>query len=104
MQSLLYLIEEGDAHYRSGQLGPALKKYVAVQKVCDFVMLSSFRTLLYDNKNANGPLQIFNEVDDDQYDFHGYSLRKFTINIYLKYVDYRVLCCPILPKSLRAAL
>ncbi len=33
MQSLLYLLEEGDAHLRAGRLNLALKKYVAVQKV-----------------------------------------------------------------------
>ncbi|KAK7036634.1 hypothetical protein VNI00_011567 [Paramarasmius palmivorus] len=58
MQSLLYLLEEADARNRSGKLHLALKKYVAVQK-------------------------IFSEFEDDQYDFHGYSLRKFNINIYL---------------------
>ncbi|EEB99330.1 hypothetical protein MPER_01010, partial [Moniliophthora perniciosa FA553] len=58
MQSLLYLSEEADARYRSGKLHLALKKYVAVHK-------------------------IFSEFEDDQYDFHGYSLRKFNINIYL---------------------
>ncbi|KAJ7096723.1 NMDA receptor-regulated protein 1-domain-containing protein [Mycena belliarum] len=58
MQSLLYLVEEADAHNRNGNFGLALKKYMAVNKV-------------------------FDEVEDDQYDFHGYSLRKFTINIYL---------------------
>ena len=33
MQSLFYLIEEGDAHYRSGKWNLALKKYAAVQNV-----------------------------------------------------------------------
>ncbi|RDB27479.1 N-alpha-acetyltransferase 16, NatA auxiliary subunit [Hypsizygus marmoreus] len=63
MQSLLYLLEEADAHYRNGKLNLALKKYLAVQK-------------------------IFNEIEDDQYDFHGYNLRKFTINIYLKLIKW----------------
>ncbi|KAG5654558.1 hypothetical protein H0H81_000083 [Sphagnurus paluster] len=63
MQSLLYLIEEGDAHHRNGKPNLALKKYLAVQK-------------------------IFNEVEDDQYDFHGYNLRKFTLNIYMKLVKW----------------
>ncbi|KAG6907698.1 hypothetical protein DXG01_007754 [Tephrocybe rancida] len=63
MQSLLYLIEEADAHYRNGKLNLALKKYLAIQK-------------------------IFNEVEDDQYDFHGYNLRKFTLNIYMKLVKW----------------
>jgi len=31
-------------------------------------------------------MQVFDEIEDDQFDFHGYNLRKFTINIYLKYV------------------
>ncbi|KDQ22405.1 hypothetical protein PLEOSDRAFT_1109515 [Pleurotus ostreatus PC15] len=58
MQSTLYLIEAGDAEYRLGKLHLALKRYVAVDK-------------------------IFHEMEDDQYDFHGYSLRKFNLNIYL---------------------
>ncbi|KAJ7512093.1 NMDA receptor-regulated protein 1-domain-containing protein [Mycena galericulata] len=63
MQSLLYLVEEADAHNRNGNFGPALKKYMAVSKV-------------------------FDEIEDDQYDFHGYSLRKFTINIYLNLLTW----------------
>ncbi|KAK2461025.1 hypothetical protein APHAL10511_006966 [Amanita phalloides] len=58
MQSLLYLTELANAYYRIGKLNIALKKYTAIHKV-------------------------FNEFDDDQYDFHGYNLRKFTINVYL---------------------
>jgi len=26
-------------------------------------------------------------MDDDQYDFHGYNLRKFNINTYLRYLS-----------------
>ncbi|KAI0264685.1 NMDA receptor-regulated protein 1-domain-containing protein [Gloeopeniophorella convolvens] len=63
MQSLLYLTEEGDAHRRKGKLHYALKKYHAVRKV-------------------------FEEFEDDQFDFHGYSLRKFTINIYLNLLSW----------------
>ncbi|THH15248.1 hypothetical protein EW146_g5195 [Bondarzewia mesenterica] len=63
MQSLLYLTEEGSAHYRSGKLHLALKRYHAVQKV-------------------------FDEIEDDQFDFHGYSIRKFTINIYLDLISW----------------
>lgn len=33
MQSLLYLTEEADSQNRSGRLGLALKKYLAIQKV-----------------------------------------------------------------------
>ncbi|KAF9652586.1 N-terminal acetyltransferase A, auxiliary subunit [Thelephora ganbajun] len=63
MQSLMFLTEDGDSHNRSGRLAMALKRYVAVQKT-------------------------FNEFEDDQYDFHGYSLRKFTINIYMNLVSW----------------
>ncbi|KAJ6571727.1 N-terminal acetyltransferase A, auxiliary subunit [Mycena capillaripes] len=63
MQSLLYLVEEADAHNRNGNFGPALKKYMAVNKV-------------------------FDDFEDDQYDFHGYSLRKFTVNIYLNLLTW----------------
>lgn len=63
MQSLLYLTEEAAAHLRKGNLGMALKKYTAIQKV-------------------------FDEWDDDQFDFHGYSLRKFTINVYLDLITW----------------
>jgi len=63
MQSLLYLTEEGNAHRHQGKLHHALKKYHAVRK-------------------------IFEEFEDDQFDFHGYSLRKFTINIYLNLLSW----------------
>ncbi|KAF8156996.1 NMDA receptor-regulated protein 1-domain-containing protein [Crassisporium funariophilum] len=59
MQSLLFLLEEADAYRRNGKPNLALKKYMAVKKIYD-------------------------EIEDDQFDFHGYNLRKFTLNIYLK--------------------
>lgn len=63
MQSVQYLIENADCHRRNGNLAMALKRYVGLQK-------------------------IFNEIEDDQYDFHGYSMRKFNLNVYLEYVFY----------------
>ncbi|KAF8639266.1 hypothetical protein AX16_010338 [Volvariella volvacea WC 439] len=63
MQSLLYLLEAGDAEYRAGRLNLALKKYAAIQK-------------------------LFNELEDDQYDFHGYALRKFTIHSYISMLKW----------------
>ncbi|CAE6477374.1 unnamed protein product [Rhizoctonia solani] len=44
MQSLVYLLQEGDAHKRAGR--------------------------------------IFDDIWDDQYDFHSYCIRKYTLNIY----------------------
>ncbi|TFK86666.1 N-terminal acetyltransferase A, auxiliary subunit [Polyporus arcularius HHB13444] len=63
MQSLIYLTEEADAHLRNGDLAMALKKYDAIHK-------------------------IFDVYEDDQFDFHGYSVRKFTINIYLNLLQW----------------
>ncbi|CCM05111.1 uncharacterized protein FIBRA_07318 [Fibroporia radiculosa] len=63
MQSLLYLTEDADGQLRRGNLGLALKRYTAVQKV-------------------------FDELEDDQFDFHGYSLRKFTLNVYLDLITW----------------
>ncbi|KAI0674538.1 NMDA receptor-regulated protein 1a [Trametes maxima] len=63
MQSLLYLTEEADAQLRNGNYAMALKKYIAIQKV-------------------------FDDFEDDQFDFHGYSVRKFTVNIYLNLLKW----------------
>jgi tetratricopeptide (TPR) repeat protein len=63
MQSTLFILEEASAHRRSRKLGPALKKYMAIVKV-------------------------FNEFEDDQFDFHGYSIRKFTVNMYLNMIKW----------------
>ncbi|KAK7684976.1 hypothetical protein QCA50_011811 [Cerrena zonata] len=63
MQSILFLTEDAACHRRNGNLGLALKRYHGLQKV-------------------------FNEIEDDQYDFHGYSLRRFTINVYLSMIPW----------------
>ncbi|KZT28069.1 N-terminal acetyltransferase A, auxiliary subunit [Neolentinus lepideus HHB14362 ss-1] len=80
MQSLLYLIEDGNAHNRNGNLGMALKRYTAIQKV-------------------------FNDYEDDQFDFHSYSIRKFTILIYLNMIHWedRLHSFPAYPEAALAA-
>jgi peptide alpha-N-acetyltransferase len=75
---MFYLIEEGDAHCKIGRYSWALKRYCAVQRVPLYVLRSALADCSHD--------QVFDEIEDDQYDFHGYSLRKFTINIYLKLI------------------
>jgi N-alpha-acetyltransferase 15/16, NatA auxiliary subunit len=77
MQSLLYLTEEAKAHEQNGKPNLALKKYMAIKKVC-FFPCSRWNSALT-------MIQVFDEIEDDQYDFHGYNIRKFTVNIYLKY-------------------
>ncbi|KAI0037136.1 NMDA receptor-regulated protein 1-domain-containing protein [Vararia minispora EC-137] len=63
MQSLLYLLESGAAEQRLGRLNLALKRYHAIERV-------------------------FSDFEDDQYDFHGYSLRRSIINIYLSMIKW----------------
>ncbi|KAF9482671.1 N-terminal acetyltransferase A, auxiliary subunit [Pholiota conissans] len=63
MQSMLFLLESAAAYSSIGRPNMALKRYLAVKKV-------------------------FDDFEDDQYDFHGYNLRKFTINIYLKLLSW----------------
>lgn len=63
MQCLWYLVEEGDAYLRQGQLAHALKRYRQV-------------------------LQVFEDIDADRYDFHTYAPRKMTLNAYFQCVDW----------------
>ncbi|KAF8582555.1 N-terminal acetyltransferase A, auxiliary subunit [Ramaria rubella] len=63
MQCLEYMMEEGRAHARDGRLGLALRRYKTVQLT-------------------------FDEVENDQFDFHNYSLRRFTMNIYLNLLSF----------------
>ncbi|KAF8180397.1 NMDA receptor-regulated protein 1-domain-containing protein [Pholiota molesta] len=63
MQSLLFLLESAAAYRRTGRPNMALKRYMAVKKV-------------------------FDDFEDDQFDFHGYNLRKFTVNIYIKMLKW----------------
>ncbi|EJT99366.1 N-terminal acetyltransferase A auxiliary subunit [Dacryopinax primogenitus] len=58
MQSLAYLQQEGDAWVHQRRLGRALKRYHSIFK-------------------------IFDDYEDDQFDFYAYSLRKFTFNAYI---------------------
>ncbi|KZV76643.1 N-terminal acetyltransferase A, auxiliary subunit [Peniophora sp. CONT] len=57
MQSTLYLLEAGLAESQNGVLHRALKRFHAVAK-------------------------IFDDWQDDQFDFHGYSVRRGVLNVY----------------------
>lgn len=61
MQCHWFHIEEGYAYLRQKNYGKALKRFHVTQK-------------------------IFDDIYDDQFDFHGYCLRKMTIRAYIKYV------------------
>jgi len=58
MQCLWFLQEEGDAHKRNNVLALALKRYQAL-------------------------VTVFQEYEDDQYDFHSYCMRRMTFNTYI---------------------
>ncbi|KZO98449.1 N-terminal acetyltransferase A, auxiliary subunit [Calocera viscosa TUFC12733] len=63
MQSVAYLQQEGDAWLRQNKLGRSLKRYHNI-------------------------LKIFDDFEDDQFDFYAYSLRKFTFNAYLELLAF----------------
>ncbi|KZV98700.1 N-terminal acetyltransferase A, auxiliary subunit [Exidia glandulosa HHB12029] len=63
LQSTAYLLQAGAAFEREGKLGHALRKFIGIVKV-------------------------FEDVEDDQYDFHGYVLRRFTVNVYSDFIAY----------------
>jgi peptide alpha-N-acetyltransferase len=63
MQCLWFLQEEGDAHKRNGALALALKRYQSL-------------------------VTVFQEYEDDQYDFHTYCMRRMTFNTYIALIKY----------------
>lgn len=63
MQSVLFLTTSAEAYHNIGNLGMALKRWIAITK-------------------------IFNEFTDDQFDFHSYSLRKFVLEPYISLVRW----------------
>lgn len=63
LQCLWMMQEEGDAHYRNGNLALALKRY-------------------------NSVFVTFQDYEDDQYDFHTYCLRRMTFSAYTSLLTY----------------
>ncbi|KAG8747710.1 hypothetical protein FRC10_011837 [Ceratobasidium sp. 414] len=61
MQSLVFLMQEGEAFRRLGKLPMALKRFSAVA-------------------------QIFDDMWDDQFDFHSYCIRRYTLGTYSEYM------------------
>ncbi|GBG90818.1 hypothetical protein CBR_g51323 [Chara braunii] len=59
MQCMWYELASGDSHLRQGNFGKALKKYLAVEKH-------------------------YQDMEEDQFDFHTYCLRKMTLRAYVK--------------------
>ncbi|KAG9079319.1 hypothetical protein FS749_008609 [Ceratobasidium sp. UAMH 11750] len=63
MQSLVFLIQEGEAFRRAGKLPMALKRFSAVA-------------------------QVFDDIWDDQFDFHSYCIRRYTLGTYSDTIDW----------------
>jgi lipopolysaccharide biosynthesis regulator YciM len=79
MQCSWYLLEEGDAYKRAGNLPMAVKRYEQVISV----RIAFVRKVLHQLKFCVlSTIQVFQEFEDDEYDFHTYSLRKLTLNAY----------------------
>ncbi|KAK4688996.1 N-alpha-acetyltransferase 15/16, NatA auxiliary subunit, partial [Tremellales sp. Uapishka_1] len=80
MQCLWFLHEEGDAYRRSGNLGMALKRYQATATVsCPFALVAG---------DELTTVQVFQDYEDDQYDFHTYCLRRMTLSAYVALMRY----------------
>nr|XP_024371729.1 N-terminal acetyltransferase A complex auxiliary subunit NAA15-like isoform X2 [Physcomitrium patens] len=64
MQCMWYELASGDSHFRQGNMGKALKKYLLVEKH-------------------------YNDMIEDQFDFHTYCLRKMTLRAYIRMLRFQ---------------
>lgn len=62
--SCRYELASGDSHFRQGNMGKALKKYLSVEKH-------------------------YNDMVEDQFDFHTYCLRKMTLRAYIRMLRFQ---------------
>ncbi|KAK7255315.1 hypothetical protein RIF29_28722 [Crotalaria pallida] len=64
MQCMWYELASGESYFRQGDLGRALKKFLAVEKH-------------------------YSDITEDQFDFHSYCLRKMTLRTYVKMLKFQ---------------
>ncbi|KAL3633012.1 N-alpha-acetyltransferase 16, NatA auxiliary subunit [Castilleja foliolosa] len=64
MQCMWYELESGESYLRQGDLGRALKKFLAVEKH-------------------------YSDITEDQFDFHSYCLRKMTLQTYVEMLKFQ---------------
>nr|GEZ27735.1 N-alpha-acetyltransferase 15, NatA auxiliary subunit [Tanacetum cinerariifolium] len=64
MQFMWYELASGDCYVRQGELGHALKNFLAVEKH-------------------------YADITEDQFDFHSYCLRKMTLNSYIEMLRFQ---------------
>jgi len=59
-----YELASGESYFRQGELGKALKKFLAVEKH-------------------------YADITEDQFDFHSYCLRKMTLRTYVEMLKFQ---------------
>ncbi|XP_073006647.1 N-terminal acetyltransferase A complex auxiliary subunit NAA15 [Typha latifolia] len=64
MQCMWYELASGESYFRQGDLGRALKKFLAVEKH-------------------------YADITEDQFDFHSYCLRKMTLRAYISMLKFQ---------------
>ncbi|XP_052182414.1 N-terminal acetyltransferase A complex auxiliary subunit NAA15-like isoform X2 [Diospyros lotus] len=64
MQCMWYELASGESYFRQGDLGRALKKFLAVEKH-------------------------YADITEDQFDFHAYCLRKMTLRTYVEMLKFQ---------------
>uniref|UniRef100_A0A3N7EI63 Uncharacterized protein n=1 Tax=Populus trichocarpa TaxID=3694 RepID=A0A3N7EI63_POPTR len=64
MQCMWYELASGESYFRQGDLGRALKKFLAVEKH-------------------------YADITEDQFDFHSYCLRKMTLRAYVAMLKFQ---------------
>ena len=84
MQCMWFQTELAHAYHRMGKLGEALQKLHEIDKVSRYKTSCSIF-----QRNCNDffvlcSVQHFGDIIDDQFDFHGYTMRKVTLRAYLE--------------------
>lgn len=83
MQCLWLLEEEGDSYVRQSKYALALKRYHQIFAV-------SFSSFISASWTDASTIQTFDEIEDDQFDFHSYCSRKSTLRSYIECVAFRL--------------
>ncbi len=78
MQCMWFQTELAHAYHRMGKLGEALQKLHEIDKVRRSIQAGLCFSFL------SSSLQHFCDIIDDQFDFHGYTMRKVTLRAYLE--------------------
>jgi hypothetical protein len=80
----VFLMQEGEAFWRAGKLPMALKRFNAIAQVSSNTCTVCFELISF------GLYQIFDDMWDDQFDFHSYCIRRYTLNTYSEYMPFLI--------------